>query len=109
MKLSALLEEIRTIAGEGNSLVKGDALIDIVKIVEDVEEIEEFDIEDEFKTCKWFWCLRLNGTNLVTYKVEADEWLSSYEREAVAIYEISYKNRKFSMNLYKKVTLGFDY
>lgn len=98
MKLSALIETMRGIAAEGNRFVVGDSFHDVVRISREVEEVEDCgDIEDEFKEGQWFWCLRKNGTALVSFKCMVDEFADEYPKEAVAAYQIQYKNRRFSI------------
>lgn len=102
IRLSALIESMREISSEGNRFVKGDAFHDVVRISKEVEELEEYDIEDEYKECHWFWCLRRNGTSMCSSKRTVEEFGKEYPEEAVKAYKIVYKNRRFSIALVRE-------
>lgn len=48
----------------------------------------------------YYWCVRENGTAIIAFLNQTNEWYRTNRKEAIAIYKIGYKNGGFFFYLH---------
>lgn len=98
LKFSELIKAMRGVVGNLGSLAKADTLTDIETIASAYEQQEACpNLTKEDIYLSYYWCIRENGTELANFLEDTRDWYNNWSSQAIAIYEIEFKNGVFSI------------
>lgn len=98
IKFSELIKAMRGVVANLGSLAKADTLTDIETLARAYEQQEACpDLTKDDIYLSYYWCIRENGTELADFLEETRDWYNDWSSQAIAIYEIEFKNGAYSI------------
>ena len=100
LTFSQLLEEMRKAVANAGRLAQRDTLTDLVTLTSEYEACRESGFAKNEIIMHHYWGVRQNGTGFTSSQKVIDQWMEGFKNQAIAVYEITFKEGFYSIRLY---------